>query len=134
MSKVFDFTVAPQVGPAGGGEDLADAIELLASGVYSVTRRGVSVYDANGRLGTPTQGTFETLGLLHPLKGLELQRLPENLRNREVMAFFTRDELHTVDHTEPDSIYAEGAYWEVQTVERWQALGNFFRCLVARKP
>lgn len=114
--------------------DLSDAIALLGSGCYVVTRKGVTSM-LDGRRVAPPTTTFTISGSVQPLTGRELQRLPEGLRARESMALFTVTELFQARPEagqEADRLAIDGGVFEVSKAERWQALGNYFRCVVSR--
>lgn len=114
--------------------DLSDAIEMLRSGCYIVTRSSPTSM-LNGRRVAPSTSTFEIVASAQPASGRDLRRLPEGIRTRETMAVFTRTELFQARPEaaqEADRVAIDGASFEVQIVERWAALGNYFRCVVAR--
>lgn len=114
--------------------NLADTVASLASGTYTVTRYSASAYGTDGRLDAPTTSTFSILASVQPLTGRDLQRLPEGLRTAELLAVFTETELKTQGATQdPDSVSIDGFSYEVQTVDRWGTLGNYYRAVVAKK-
>lgn len=115
------------------GDDLSDAIDLLTTGRYKVTRSSPASVDASGRRVAPASTTFEATGVLWPLQGKELERLPEGLRNREVQKLITSTELRTLETTMPDVLTIDGYAWEVAKVAAWRG-GNFFECTIARRP
>ena len=113
--------------------DLSGVITSLATGTYTVTRCTAVAY-TDGRLGAPTTSTFTITGCVQPLGGRELQRLPEGLREAELLQIFTPTELRTAaPGLLADSVAINGGNWEVQSVERWQELGAYWRAVVSRK-
>ena len=113
-------------------EDLSDAVLMLASGTYTVTRRGSTTL-VNGRRTAPSTSTLSVRALAYPMSGRDKLSLPEGLRTRETMAVVTVEELQTAEGSvEPDLISIDGDTFEVQKVERWDKLGKFWRSIVAR--
>lgn len=114
-------------------EDLSDVIAEIATGTYTVTRYTSPGY-VNGRAQPAVASTFGVLGCLQPLSGRQLDRLPENLRGREVMSLYCTVELKTGgEGVQPDVVAADGATWQVQQVERWATLGNYYRVLLCKQ-
>lgn len=117
-------------------EDMSDAIDLLGSGSYNVTRRAVPLM-VDGRVLPSSSTALVVSGSLQPSSGRDVQRLPEGLRDRETIVFFTSTELQAADPAtgEPgDRLVANGHTFEVQTHERWQDLGNFHRFVLVKVP
>jgi hypothetical protein len=113
--------------------DLSGAIRNLASGTYVVTRRAAGAYGADGRLDVAASTTLQIRAVAHPASGATLERLPEGKRTSDTMSVFTETELRTASPTQaPDKITIDGADYEVQTVERWSVLGNYFHVVVGR--
>lgn len=113
-------------------DDLSDVIALLATGTYTVTRRTDNGYDANGVVSAPTTSTLSALGCAQPLTGRELQRLPEGMRTRELLAFWTETELRGREAGLPDSLVIDDSTYEVEKVERWANLGNYYRAVLTK--
>lgn len=115
-------------------DDLSDAVEYLESGDYDVTRRAPPT-TVRGRKVPGTATTFPITASVQPASGLVIQRLPEGRRNRETMVVFTPTELKTEENTqEADVIAIDGGTFEVESVDRWAALGNYYRAVVTRRP
>ena len=115
-------------------EDLSDAIELLQSGSYVVTRPNATTL-LNGRRVEPTTTTFDITASVQPASGRSIQGLPEGLRSSESMDVFTATELRQARpdaSVEGDRISIDGAVFEVVNVKRWNKLGNFYRATVVR--
>lgn len=114
--------------------DLSDVIEMLASGCYVVTRKGVTAR-VNGRRSAPVTTTFEIIASVQPASGRDTDRLPEGLRSREAMTVYTKTELRPAQPevgTEADRISIDGATFEVGAVRRWNRLANFYNATVVR--
>lgn len=112
--------------------DLSNAITTLASGTYAVTRRSGSSYSA-GRLVVGTGTAISIIASVQPATGLVVRRLPEGKRNREAMTLWTKTELKTAQAAQLcDLIVIDGGTFEVESVQRWAALGNFYECVVLR--
>lgn len=113
-------------------DDMSDVVESMITDTYAVTRRSASVY-ADGRLQDPVDQIFSINASVQPATGRDLQRLPEGTRTAEVRAIFTTSELLTqgVDQS-PDVLAIEGFAYEVQTVEQWGSVGNYFKALAMK--
>lgn len=113
--------------------DLSSVIASFATGTYTVTRNSASAYGSDGRLDAPSTTTLSVEGCVQPLTGRELQRLPEGLRTRELRAFYTATELKTQGAgQDPDSIAIDGDTWQVERVERWAELGNYWKAVLIK--
>jgi hypothetical protein len=111
----------------------AATIARLGTGTYTVTRQSPSDYGDDGRLQDPTTSTFDVVASVQPVNGRELQRLPEGLRTSEVRKLYTATQLKTQGAAQdPDLIQIDGDSWEVQTVERWDILGGYWKVLVSK--
>lgn len=114
-------------------EDLSDAVALLSTGSYVVTRRGPSGYSDGIRVPPDTEA-LTIVASVQPLSGQEVRRMAEGKRDREAMAVYTATELRGSGSAfEPDLIAIDGAVFEVDKVERWAAAGNYYRAVVLRK-
>lgn len=79
------------------------------------------------------QSTFTIMASLQPLKGAELDRLPEEYRTKEVRALWTNALLQTSGPAgEADVVTANGFDWQVAPMEQWEDLGNYRKVLVVR--
>lgn len=135
VSDAFRGGTVP-VGAAATGalDDLCDVVDMLASGTYTVTRRAPPAF-VRGRRAPPLQAVFTTLASVQPAGGQAVQRLPEGKRNRETMIMFCCVQLKTAETgQEPDLVAIDGGSFEVESVERWAALGNYYRAVVTRRP
>lgn len=115
-------------------DDLSDVIELLQSGTYVVTRPGTTTM-LNGRRVAPSSTTFDITASAQPASGRSIQRLPEGLRSTEAMDVYTTTELRQARPeagVEADRIAIDDGVFEVQTVMRWNKLGNFYKVTATR--
>lgn len=136
----FNFTV-PSVQPFDppqtanrGYEDLSDAILICASGDYNVIRRAPPLYVA-GRRQAPVQTVIAIIASVQPASGQVVQRLPEGKRDRETMMLYTQTLLKIAGATqECDIVFVDEAQFEVESCQRWARLGNFYECVITRKP
>jgi hypothetical protein len=119
------------------GFPLDDAVLLLSSGSYEVTRRtaapGLATSYVNGIRVPPQVSKFQITASVQPATGLDVQRLPEGKRNQESIKLFTPTELKSAERTqEPDLVAIDGASFEVQLCKRWDKLGSFFEVVLVR--
>lgn len=112
-------------------EDLSDAIALLGSGTYVVTRPGPSTL-TSGRKVAVAATTFSIDASVQPAPGRTLENLPEGFRDRGGYVLFTTTLLRTSDGAaqEPDSVQLADGPHQVAAVEPWAALGNYYRVVV----
>lgn len=78
--------------------------------------------------GTMTQITI--MASVQPVKGLDLQLVPEARRNGQIVKIFTDTMLQILTpSTNPDILLAFGYSYEVITVEPWQSnIINHYKC------
>lgn len=107
-------------------EDLGDAIAEMETGTYRVRRPSAATV-AKGRA-TPGAPTILAIsGSLQPMSGRELQRLPEGMREKELLQFFTVVEMRSGD------VLESGGYdWEVDRVFDFSQLGGYYRAVMTR--
>lgn len=127
--------------------NLAGVIGSLASGTYTVTRTGAGAYgglpggfpmtfpayDGRYREGTPS--TLSIRAVIQPVRGRDLLRLPEGQRTEEMIAIYTETELQTASAPgggTADVVSYRGKSYQVQTVEAWNELGNFYKAIAAK--
>jgi hypothetical protein len=102
-------------GPTGRGEDIVDG---------TVHWKWV---------GPKLAAPFTIEASVQPLRGNEVDRLPEGLRTRELKKLYTSTELNgSAPGEEPDRVTIDGEVWEVATVERWAELGNYWKVMIAK--
>lgn len=102
--------------------NLASTVLSFAS-TYTVVRQDKGVYDANGKFVPAPTTTISVLASVQPLRGKDLQNLPEGLRNEDLLKVYTTTELRVAGDYAPDAIMVDGQAYEVQTVERWGEFG-----------
>lgn len=107
--------------------DLSDVIASFATGTYTVSRPAADTYDTNGRLNTNTPTTFDFTGMVQPVTGKALDRLPEGLRQSEVVTVWSPTELRNRDRFSYQS-----DTWEVQQLENWNTLGAYYRAFAVK--
>ncbi len=114
--------------------DLSGAVLMCASGTYDGVRRTPPSPPNIGGVRQPfNEEPLIIRGSVQPATGLQVERLPEGKRNREAMVVITPDKLRSLqDGDVPDLIYIDGGTFEVDSVQRWNLLGNFFEALVLR--
>lgn len=67
---------------------------------------------------------------VQPLKGEEMQMLPEGRRNSQAVYIYTKTKLNTVDEANPDLLQAFGSDFEIYSVEPWQSnVINHYKCI-----
>jgi hypothetical protein len=108
---------------------------------FSVTggvtiRRGSAGSSSKGRY-TPgaTSDTTGVVASVQPIKGDELERLPEGIRTKRPAKLYTETELKQKDTaagTPPDLIIWDGETWEVESVEK-HAWGTYYKALIVRQ-
>jgi len=116
--------------------NLAAVVLRAATGTYDVTRAGGPGTYVDGEF-APASGptTVQVRASVQPLTGVELMRLPEGLRSRELLSVYTVDELRCrAPNQAPDIISIDGFTWQVEKVERFDALGNYFHSVVSKEP
>ena len=114
-------------------EDMSDAIDMLSSGTYTVTRPGPTTFNA-GRKGPISSTTFEIVASVQPAPGRTLETLPEGFRDRGGSVLYTKTLLRTSDGgaQEPDSVSIDGVAHQVASCSPWAELGNYYRAVVVR--
>jgi hypothetical protein len=98
---------------------------------FSAPRR-----DGGLAVSEPEIERFPADGSLQPMNAREAQNLSEGIRTRGAKKFYTECPLRTASASDcnlADQICdSDGVFWEVQSVDPWQDLGNYFKVIVAR--
>lgn len=111
--------------------DLSPLIAAFATGLYTVTRAAPSTVGVDGRAVQGAATTFEIQASVFPARGRELQRLPEGMRQKEHVLFYTTTPLQIIGA--PDTISIRGVTYEVDSIEDWVSFGgDFYRVLAMR--
>lgn len=110
--------------------DLSDAVAELASGSYTVRRYTQAI--VGGRAQRTETGTLTIVGSVQPATGRDVALLPQGYEVSEALTLFSSTELRTADGAAqlPDVVEVDGRRFTVQRVERWDALGGFFRAVL----
>lgn len=133
---VLPITTVPAPAVTGGGlvADMADAIALLASGTYSVTRRAAPV-NQNGYLVPGSTSSFSIVASIQPAPGKALDLLPEGYRGRGGQLCYTATPLRTAQAGQvPDLVSVGGELHEAVELKTWEALGNYQAVILVRLP
>jgi hypothetical protein len=115
--------------------DLSSTIASFYTGTYNVTRAGGPGTYVDGVWTPAVDSVIAMQAGVYPLNGRALQRLPEGRRTGDVREVFTIAELRvSAPGQAADKIEIDGAAFEVEIVENWQASGNFYRSIVRKEP
>ncbi|HEU4402346.1 MAG TPA: hypothetical protein VFT43_09590 [Candidatus Polarisedimenticolia bacterium] len=85
----------------------------------TVTRPAPGAY-VDGVYAAGAPSTFAVRASVQPLRGRELEALPEGRRSRAAYRVYTDTLLRTVDDANPDRIALFGEAYEVIAIEHWQ--------------
>jgi hypothetical protein len=67
---------------------------------------------------------------VQPVKGSEMEMLPEGRRNSQAVKIYTSTKLNTVEEANPDLLQAFGSDFEIFSVEPWQSnVINHYKCI-----
>lgn len=114
---------------------LRNTVLRAITGTYDVTRAAGPGTYTNGVLVPAATSTVQVRASVQPLTGRELQRLPEGLRTRELLSVFTVDALLVeAPGVRPDIITIRGETWQVEKVERFAELGDYYHSIVSKRP
>lgn len=115
-------------------EDLSDAIAMLETGSYTVTRQAESTR-VNGRVSQPAPTTLTIGASIQPAKSRELELLPEGYRGRGGQVCFTTTPLRTADGTGqlPDLVEVDGVLHEAVSIDGWESAANYQRVMLVRR-
>lgn len=101
---------------------------------FVVTRKEAGSF-VNGKWVEGDTSTFTIQASVQPLRGDEIQLLPEGRRNSQAVRIYTDTLLYnkTNESTNPDIVTAFETDFEVLTVEPWQSnVINHFKCLAVK--
>jgi hypothetical protein len=113
--------------------DVSSVIASLATPCIQVLRRGPGQLVAGYYTpGNPVELTITA----HVQRGAEAaELLPAGERTTEAIAIYTSDRLYPVsapDQGVADLVRYAGNTYEVQAVEDWSAIGNFYRAVAVK--
>ncbi len=113
--------------------DLSAAILDLDPQSLTVTRSAAATYTTGGKLVAPVTSTFTIVASVQPAPGKQLMRLPEGLRNQDVLQVFTATEIRTAQSGVTADVVAIGSgSYQVESVKDWSLAGGFYDALVRR--
>ena len=121
---------------------LLDSITFLATGTYTVTRRGVGTVVDSIYVPNPTTSTFDIVASVQPARGLprvtggrDMLSDEQNQHVVEVLALWTLTELFERTPTnDPDEIAIGSKTYTVIRTERWDLSGRVhFMCVISLK-
>lgn len=112
--------------------NLSRLIDRFTTGTYTVTRASAATAYSDGIRTTPSTTSLSVVGVVQPIPGKELERLPEGLRDAEVKYLYTKVELKAGSTTEPDRVSVEGSTWQVEQVRKWDTLGAYWRSVIRK--
>lgn len=96
---------------------------------FLVRRKGVGSF-VNGEWVKGSDTVFTIQASVQPLKGLEMEMLPEGRRNSQSVRIYTSTKLNTVEEANPDFLQAFGFDFEILSVEPWQSnVINHYKCI-----
>lgn len=101
---------------------------------FTITRKSAGSY-VNGKWVEGSTSTFTIQASVQPLRGEEIQLLPEGRRNSQAVRIYTDTQLYvkTDEQTNPDKLTAFGESYEVLSVEPWQSnVINHYKCIAVK--
>jgi len=114
--------------------DLIGAIDEVAVTVEVTRFLGTSV--VKGRAAEPpVEKRIKIRASVQPTGEKDLKLLPEGMRNQDTIKLFTDTELFTVRRSEcrtPDRLSYRGNVYQVELVDDWKDLGDYFRVIAVR--
>lgn len=113
--------------------DMGDTIASFAESVGVL--RYPPVVMVEGRAVSNKPATVTMSASVQPATPRDVQRLPENLREQETIAVFTTYDLRGASvegRYQGDRVKWEGRDYEVKSVQRWRAAGNYVKALCTR--
>lgn len=114
--------------------DLVDVIDSLGTGDIVIERERAATF-SQGNATAGADDVTKVRAVAHHATPRELQRLPENDRNRETIVVFTDEELRVSSVARGmrgDVVRYGGARYEVIRRENWEAQAGHFRCFGSR--
>lgn len=128
----------PSTNPAGAlAADLpvwpivldTNTFKLASSSANALAAAAIDLVDAGGG-GLTLSSQFTITAGIQPLRGRELQDLPEGQRADETRILYTTTPLRTRQPgAEADLVTIDGEVWRVDTVDSWP---SYYRCVITR--
>ena len=87
---------------------------------FVITRKIPGAY-INGIYHEGMENTFIINASVQPVRGDQMELLPEGRRSSQAIRIYTDTLLETVDGENPDLIAAFGSLFEIISVEHWQS-------------
>jgi hypothetical protein len=112
--------------------NLSRVIQRFTTGTYTVTRTSAATSYTDGVRSAPATTTTTVVGVVQPIPGKDLERLPEGLRDAEVKYLWSTTELKCGPDLEPDRVSVEGSTWQVEQVRKWDTLGSYWRSVIRK--
>lgn len=115
--------------------NLASVIASLGTGTYTVTRTAAATW-ASGRATAGATSPITIDAVILPVTGKKLERLPEGMRNNDVIAIWTSTLLRTsegADSAFPDLVTYGGKSYQVEVVEAWAESGSYYKYLAMKR-
>ena len=107
-------------------------IRFFKTGTYDVHRRGPPTM-LHGRATPATPTVLNIEGMLAPLGGREVIRIPEGERSTERRIFLCEVKLRSSGPDGPaDVLWVDDEGWEVERIEDWMQLGGFFKAILVK--
>lgn len=116
--------------------DMSDTIERLGNfNEYTVTRyKARSTTDGEADP-LRVETTITIVAAIQPASGRDLLRLEEGQRLSEVIVLWTKTPLYS--HRQgypPDTLVYKGEVYQIESIERWDDMGNFYEALARLVP
>lgn len=109
--------------------DFTDVIEEFFTGTYTVTRTAPRTL-TKGRANAPSTSSVSIRASAQQASGRDLAVFPEGNYPTDAIVFYTATELLTAGAAqEADVVTYRGESYEIQHVERWDDLGNYFKAI-----
>ena len=117
-------------------EGISSAIRTVQGDSSVLVTRFLESEVVDGYVQDPKPATpFPIDASFQPISQKDLQLLPEGMRNEGTVKIYTETELFTSDSSEcgiPDRLCHEDIVYQVQSVDSWKDIGNFFKVVAVR--
>ncbi len=109
--------------------NLAFAIPAVSQEIITVSQHTGS-YNSSGVWSSTLTGTVAGTASIQPLTGIEIQRVPENLRGESMVGIWFAQALNTAGETPGipgDRFTWHGDLYEIQGKLDWSDVGNYYK-------